>query len=296
MELPVFERTISGRGVLQIPEEYQKALDVFLYTQLLRPNRTEYLNVAYNPGRKFLANVTFCIDEYVYADYAINYDNQVIQIFDGQASQNLLSLICAHDDVLDSFTSFAVALGIFVSRNNSIKEHKYKTFVPNRLRFVCYGTTALRISLRGNAFSQCDEQDGTPTPPPPKPVPLPPLPPDEPVEVSPPYDGVDDGGDTRPIPIDDYPVDAPPTEQCLSYAVTYRLITPTYPNNLESSVGVLGVIRGIRITTNPDGTQNADMVAGKAVNGVCTQNQLYSLVINAAPPLSAEILSVEQLL
>lgn len=296
MLLETIDRTISGRGIIKIPESYQEARDVFLYVTLLRPNVSEYLNVQWNPPKKFLANVTFCLGDYVLSEHSVNYDKQVFQIYDGQSAQNLLSLICANDNILDSFVNFAQSLGLLYFKNNSITKHGYNTFVPDTIRFDCYGGTALQLSLRGNKLDKCKPDDGTPQPPPPPPVPFPPLPPDSPVEVSPPYDpNTGDDGDTEPFPIDNPETDVPPTTACIRYAVGYRLTSPSYPNPVEAKEFVFGVLKGYTQQVNADGGVEIAIIAGNVIAGECVQDQVFSVFSNVSQPAVFEIISVEEI-
>lgn len=296
MPIAPIERTISGKGIIQIPNEFATAKDIYLYVDLLRPNKTEFLNYTWNPSKRFLANVTFCIGDYVLLEYAVHYQRQAFQVHASQSSQNLASLICANDNILDSFVNFAIALGFTYTKNNSISGHGGTRFVPDNIRFVCYGGTALRLSLRATEIERCDPSDAPPEPPPELPVPVPPLPPDEPVEVSDPYDpNTGDDGDTEPFPIDRPENDVPPTDACVRYRVNYRLTTPGFPNPIEASEFVYGVLRGFSRTVNPSGTINIDIIAGNMISGECVQDQLFSIVANAPPPVEFTILSVEQL-
>ena len=100
--LPDIVRTISGKGVIKVPKEWEDALNVFLYVQQIRDVKTPSLNLTFNPDKGFYAHVTFCIDDYVLYALDVNFKNQVFEVWDGQSSQNLLSLICAYDGILDS--------------------------------------------------------------------------------------------------------------------------------------------------------------------------------------------------
>lgn len=220
MALPNIIRTISGKGIVKIPENYEKARQILLYVDLLRPSSNEYANVLWSPSRHFYAHVTFCVGRYVLYSYDVNFKNQVFEIYNGQPSQNLLSLICAHENVLDSFVQYAVASGFVYSKNNSVKSHGYNTFLPDTIRFYCYSDCALRLSLIATEFDQCANDQGEPSPPPPPPPPPDAILPGTPVEVDPPYEGVDDGGDTVPAPIDENYTPPPFGEACTKYRVT----------------------------------------------------------------------------
>jgi hypothetical protein len=204
-ELPVVARTISGKGVIEIPEDYGSALSIFLYTQLVRDVRSPSINLTYNPDRGFYANVCFCVDDFVLATFAVNYKQQAFEVFSGQPSQNLVSLICAYEGILDSFVQYASAFQIPYIKINRIFSHPYMRFVPNKIRFECFGSCALRLTLKGVELDKCAFEQGMSASPPPPPDALSEVPFDVPVVVSPAYDGDEDGGDTLPFPIDRSP-------------------------------------------------------------------------------------------
>jgi hypothetical protein len=225
-ELIRVERIISGKGLIQIPTEYNNALDIFLYANLIRDSSNPSINFTWNPDKGFYAHITFCIDDYVLYGFDMNFKNQVWEIFTNQPSQNLLSLICQYDGILDSFVSVGNVIGITLSRTNLIKNHPYQRFRPNKIRFECFAECAIKLTLTGNELQKCNPIDGEETPPPPPPEPPTSLlPPTSPVEVSPPYEGENDGGDTVPFPIDSPPDEEFPVgEPCILFRVIFETV------------------------------------------------------------------------
>lgn len=248
-------RLISGKGIIIIPEEYREARDIFLYVDLVRNATSEYRNLQWSPSQTFHAHVCFCIDEHVLQTYDVKHDAQVFQVFRGQASQNLLSLICATNDLLNSFVQYAVASGLIFTKNHSIKEHPYETFLPNNIRFYCYADCALQLVLKGTDFEKCDPTDGDDSPPPPPPPPPEKVPSGVPIEVSPPYDN-DEGEDTIPAPIDRDPVPPPVGEECEVYNLvfSYTATSDGNSNRVENQLinvwGEYGAISSGRLPNN----------------------------------------------
>jgi hypothetical protein len=267
--LPEIVRTVSGKGVITLPEDYSSALQIYLYVQVLREPLTPSRNLTWNPDKSFYAHITFCIDDFVLRTEDVNFNNQVYEVHNGQSSQNLLSLICAYDGILDSFVSVGNVIGVTLSRVNLIKSHPFLRSHVNRIRFECFSSTALRLTLKGTALDKCDPQDGTSTPPPPPPPPVPPVPPGEPVEVSPPEEGSDDGGDTVPFPIDEMEPtgDLPFGEECLLYKVTGELVDVNGPGSGNSAVvfTAQGVIQDIFI--RPDTTPGLTSASLRCICG-----------------------------
>jgi hypothetical protein len=244
-QFPVVTRLISGKGVIKIPEDWGSALQILLYTQVVRPPKNQSLNKTFNPDKSFYAHICFCIDESVLFSLDVNFAMQVFEVHESQASQNLLSLICAYDGILDSFVEVGQVIGVVLSRTNLIKSHPYLRFKPDTIRFECYADTALQLTLKGTRLEKCNFEDGSSVAPPPPPPPTPTVPPGTPVDVDPPYDGDQDGGDTIPFPIDDMPVDPPPTEDCAVYEVAYSWNRFGVPRN--ATIRLYGPIGGISI-------------------------------------------------
>lgn len=299
-EIPEIVRTISGKGVITIPENFVEALQIYLYVQVLRESQSVSRNLTWNPDRSFYAHVTFCIDNFVLWEYDVNFDKQVFLVHDGQASQNLLSLICAYDGVLDSFVQVGQILGTVLSRTNLITNHPYLRFQPNRIRFECFGSTALVLTLKGTFLEKCRPEDGSPVPPPPPPPPVPFVPPGTPVEVSPPEDGLDDGGDTIPFPIDEPPdpgIDFPFGEECVLYNVTAVVSSINLENSPRTiTLPVFGIISGARIDPPAPNTQSFTYgVVGKINPGSgqpCVEDFLYPFVLVSDGDGSIEITDI----
>jgi len=293
-------RVISGKGVIVIPEEYRQCRKVYLYAQLVRPPRNQSINFTWNPDKSFYAHITFAQDDFVLYSYDMNFENQMWIVADLQPSQNLLSLICAYEGILDSFVNFAIALGIFISKTNLIFDHKYETFVPNRIRFECFADTAIKLTLKGVDFDICDPEEGEPSPPPPPPPPPDRKQPGEPVAVAPPYEGEDDGGDTVPFPIDEpglFP-GLPTGEECGAFKITFRVfgIPTAPPEGQVLEVDVWGVIESIAIVADPilpPPAQVCNVVCGGLTTVTCEQGQTVALAGgNSTDGFSVDIISI----
>lgn len=288
MAIDSVTRIISGKGIIRIPDEFLKAREVFLYAQVLRENSSVYRNESINPSESFFANITFCRDDFVLQRYSMDFDNQMWEVYSSQASQNLLAQICALDNVLDSFVSFAIALGFVYTRNNSITGFPYVTFTPNIIRFKCFGSTAIVLTLSAKELVRCDPGDGEPSPPPPPPPPVSKIPPTQPAPVSPPYEGDNDGGDTVPFPLDEPETPTLPTgEECEAYLVSVRVFgLPGNPPEGEIiTLEVWGVIQSFSIDPDPSlpGGVRANLTCGDLTVTACTQGQVVAFVATADP-------------
>jgi len=297
--LPEISRTISGKGVITLPENYFSSLQIILYAQILRRPQNRSANLTWNPDKSFYAHITFCFDDFVLSEYDMNFDSQMWLVHDGQSSQNLLSLICAYDGILDSFVSVGNVIGVTLSRTNLIKSHPFLRFIPNRIRFECFADSAIVLTLKGTALDKCDSQDGDNTPPPPPPPPVPPVPPGTPVQVSPPEDGENDGGDTVPFPIDEpeSPDGLPFGEECLLYEVLGTLFNVNGPgtDSLPIVFTAQGVIESIVVLPNPGtGGVNAFLICtcGGEPGSPCVQGTEVQITSGFDLGATFELISV----
>lgn len=282
-ELPEITRTISGKGVIEIPGEYLDGLQIYLYTQVIRTVQTPSQNRTWNPDKSFYAHITFCIDDFVLSEYDVNYDSQVYEIHALQPAQNLVSLICAYQHLLESLVLIGAANGVPIDPLNRLWEHPYLQFRPNRIRFECFSSTAILLTLKGTALTKCDPLHGDGVTPPPPPPPVPKVPPGTGIETSPPYDGETDNGDTVPFPTDappppDFPVGIP----CERYAVTATFTGFEGAPVITQTLEVSGRIFGTYIDVNPsDATVSDYGVIGERLNdatGICDEQYKVSYV------------------
>lgn len=293
-EFDPVQRMISGKGIITIPEDWGGALQIFLYTSLARDVQTPSKNLTFNPDKGFYAHICFCIDDYVLYSLDVNFEQQVFLIHDQQPSQNLLSLICAYDGILDSFVQLGDAISVVISRTNLIKSHQYLRFRPNKIRFECFSSCALQLTLKGTKLDRCNLEDGTSSPPPPPPPPYPKVPADVPVIVDPPEPGDDEGEDTSPFPIDQFP-DPDPQPNCGLFDATYRLDGIS----ANSSEPIINTIRlngrpsssGIEPATSGGGLQ-AYIEHDALVGDVCTSGQRTVVFQGGADTLQIEVLEV----
>lgn len=288
--LPTIERIISGKGTIEIPEEYSSALQISLYVQVVREALSPSRNLTWNPDKSFYAHITFCIDDFVLYTEDVNFRSQIFDLHNGQGSQNLLSLICAYDGILDSFVSVGNVIGITLSRTNLIKSHPYLRSRINKIRFECFSSTALKLTLKGISLEKCDPQDGTSTPPPPPPPPLEEVPPGDSIVVSPPNPGDEESGDYSPFPGDE-PDDAgefPFGEACEAYRVVgtlNRIIAGSlFPTPID--VTVLGVIDSVFLDTEPIlGSPGGELacICGGNANSPCVQGTRITITAGFEP-------------
>lgn len=263
--MAILERVVSGLGEIRLTNAFRNALHIYLYVDVIRFPGNQYLNFNWEPPRSEFAKITWLYDDYVVREDTIRYPRERLTIFENQAAQNLLSLICVYDGILDSFLGLAECIieCTPISRTNLIKEHQYKIFDVNRIKFSCFNDTALRLTLRSRSLDQCSMEDGTrrgPTnsPDAPEIVPF-----GEPVQnagyiISEPYP--DSPESTQPNPIDDSDGEFPIGDECAIVVVDAIADSDVLNEPVAITGGVYGPLAGFEFRTEDGSVYGFDIV------------------------------------
>lgn len=265
------ERTISGTGLVRIPDEDIVYRVYTLFVEVLRPPKTPFLNLKSNPPEGFFGRVTCVKDDVVYQVFDIKFPEQAWEFNPDITMQTLTSVKCQYKGVLQTFVNLGNALNLLpFSVTDTIKDFKPLTLPFTEFRIVCYATTALKVTLKALTLDVCDGDDAKPqkppTPPPktPKPPNEPyPVPPDTPINIDPPYD--DNDNITDPAPIDDDfeepPIGEAGTIYTVAFDFTYQTAGGSF-NDGGSSTNVWAPVSqdvhidGNKIVTNSRGNAN----------------------------------------
>lgn len=220
------ERIISGKGVLKVPEEARTSRYWIMYVDVIRRPRNEYLELQWNPNQSMYARMVYLKNSYAQTYDYIKFQREQRTYINDITGQNLRAIKCAYEGILQSFFNLGNALSLpSISITNLIKDYESLALSWDEIRFSCYSNTALQIRFYGLQYDVCnaDNEDSNELPPPPPP--REPIPTNESVEVSPPYDGDNDDGSTIPFAGDDLPPDTPelPGDECVAYNVTIRI-------------------------------------------------------------------------
>jgi hypothetical protein len=152
--------------------------------------------------------------KYAVRSVSLQYRRQLFEVGIYQSSQNLLSLICVYEGILDSFLELADCISecVPISKTNLIQKHPVFTGNLTGALIKCYADTAIRVVYTTDDLQRCKTEDGDPPPPLPDfpdPELVPPgIPlPETEYEISPPYE--DRTENTEPFPGDeeDEPLD-----------------------------------------------------------------------------------------
>lgn len=213
-------RTISGKGVLKLPVDKKKNRAFVLYCDLVRPPKSPYLNLNYNPPRSRYGTISFMREEYVISTANIDYKRQAFDGVNDISGQTLIALKCANNAILQSIYNLSVALAATpggagltpITFVNVIKDYENLRLSWDECRLVCYADTVLQLRLFRIKYDTCNadfDKDKAPPPPPPPKTPVPPGTPLD--DLDPPYDFDDsDGGNTQPYPGDSFPGEPAP--------------------------------------------------------------------------------------
>jgi len=294
----LYSRTISGKGLFKIDELADKQYRHYLlYIDVIRKPRNEYLNFSYNPPQSFYANVLFRKDGYVLETRQIKYPAECWSFQPYTSGQTLLAVKCAYDGILQSFANLAVGLGLTViSVTDLIKDYTSIPLQFDEFAVSCYSTGAIRFRLFGIKYDVCDpEKDKVQPPPTPPPAEPGVIPVDEPIAVSPPYDGDNDGGDTIPSEGDtasDYPFG----DACVVYVISFT-VTITQDNTqqtgtarvfgeildvyLQNAPGTSAVIVTCRGNADEPGAECAATPGDYGVFGATEEDFYSDLVVNS---------------
>ena len=213
--MPTFElleeRLISGRGILKVPANSEGDRLRILVTDLVRPPLSLYSNKSYNPNRSRYGTLVFLRRGYVINTEPVEYPRMSFDGIQDITGQTLLAVKCAYDGILDTFVNLSVALagtpggiGLFpITKDNNIKDYTSLNLAWDEVRLVCYSTTALQLRLFSAAYDACDNafiKDLTIAD---FPSPIAEVSPSTALDnISTPYSGGSDGGNTVPIPAD----------------------------------------------------------------------------------------------
>lgn len=238
-----------------------------LRTNVLRLPISQFLDNDYNPQKSFFATMTFIREEDVVDTKRIEFINQAWDFYPPYDGQLQIAVKCAYQGILDTFINLGIAAGYppYVV-DNSIEAYTELTSIWDEIRVVCYSSAAVELNLYAEDYDVCNVSVKRPSPPPEKPPtpPPPPLPPTitppetepnnvpyaPPIgDISPPYEGEDDGGNTVPYTNDENPTPPPPTtgDPCSLYRVVLRnkieqIGVPNSENTENRTIEVFGVV------------------------------------------------------
>lgn len=244
-----------------MPADSRKNRVYFLYTDVIRKPKNQYLNFNTNPPRSKYAWLTFFRNGYLLEEKAIEYPRQVFDGVNDICGQTLIAVKCAYAGMLQSIYNMSVAMAFTpggvgmspISITNLIEEYESLRLSWDEIKISCYADTAIQCRLYRMQYDVCNPDYDDDAPPPPPDPPLDPVTPGTPIEgISPPYDpaGGDDG-ETVPFPGDAAPV--PEYTLRVYYHIEARPGHPALPDaSLDFTVPSMAYIAEMRNGDCPD--------------------------------------------
>jgi len=261
------ERTISGKGVLKVPDEEKKVRAYIIYVNVLRDPTNKYVNREWNPERSRYANLVFMRRDYVIDSKHVDFDGQAFDGVNDIAGQTMIAVKCMYEGILKTFENLGHALaltpggiGLVVgSVEDKIKDYENLRNSWDEIRVKCYADTAIKIRMYTLKYDTCDPDKDKDKPPPPPPPPPPKTSPGTPVPNSDPYNAdTDDDDNTEPYPGDE-PQEPTQGEVCGLYQITYSFDV-TFNDNpagtVDRTAKVWGKIGGMSVKVNSGSTSD----------------------------------------
>ena len=221
------ERFMSGKGVLQIPQDADWR-HFRIWIRVYRLPEVNYVNNRFNPQKGNYANINFMAQGHVFRNEVLDYTQEVYDLPAAEPCSFLINALACNFVAIENLLCIISPLvgGPPCVPGDTIYLDAIKSPI-DELLFVCRDETALQVTLYGlKQDSTCPESVPNPKLPAGAPTPVPDLLPDESADVSPPYVEPDDGGNTVPFPGDsDDPVDPnfPAGTDCNPVVIQYRL-------------------------------------------------------------------------
>lgn len=299
------ERLISGRGVLRLPDNPGISRHSILYLDVIREPRNKYYNGNWNPVRSRYATLVFRRQGYVISASSMEYDSLAVDGIADISGQNLIALKCAYEGILISFVNLATAQGlVLTSYTDLIQNYESLDLGWDEVLIQCYADTALQARLFRLEYDFCDPEKNNQKKPPPPPPRLPKVPPGTAIgDISPPYDGEDDNGNTDPFDGDTTPPPPPPEpESCdrllITVRVTFQNGTVVNVVGVNASGGqqyapVLGASVQVDGSTTRALVQGGSLVGASTCDGTTNYSLIYAQTFNPSNPITnAEIVDI----
>ena len=235
--MPLLARTIQYYGLLRPPENFSRAKYYDLHFELVRRPTQPYTNKKYPSNKGLFGYLQTFAEGRVLETVALEYEEQVCirRINDSYFLHACIS--CHLEAMLTSFINVANYLqpGFVIQRNNPIKDWSpsFADFDEIKVRFLDERTVG-RLILDFEEIDTCDVLGAEPPPlkkpnlpkrpdiPFPADIPNTSIPP-----ISPPYEGIDDNGETYNP--DELPPEPPEgTQPCLLYRLEVEFLTRSF--------------------------------------------------------------------
>lgn len=210
------ERVLSGRGTFRFPvEDFASLRAISIFVDVTRKPKSDYLSKKTEPNRSFYGYITLQSDDYVLQELSINYPKQRFDFYTDNTGIIQKMLPCINQEILQSLINLGIALGVPpVSIQNETQDWNLVNFAPKLIQFCMFSSSAVRVLVKGLDYDDCEELESDSEQEEPPPPELPDfLDPDEPADISEPYQD-DTSNNYDPFPGDAPPEPEPPERTC----------------------------------------------------------------------------------
>ena len=229
---------------------YNQAKILTVYCTVIRPPLSPALNFNYNPARSRYATLVFLRNGYVIDERPLEYTYQAFDFAYDIEAQALYAIEAAYAGILQSFINLAANLNAtWITVVDQIAAWNHSTLFWDEVRVVCYADTAIRLVVSSTPYNLSTEQSTKLGDFPPE-VPANPTiyPPGTDLSttdtpVSPPYDGVNDNGNTVPYAGD---ISTTPTVGCWKVIIAY-VAGVIFPSDTVYVIGLVTDAVGLRV-------------------------------------------------
>lgn len=266
----VEDRIISGRGILQIPQE--KIWRYFrIFIDVFRLPEPDYRNGRWNPDRGEFAKMLWLWDDYVWKEDVIRFEKEVYDYYKDLEVAYLTNMLACSFASVDGLLRFIVAqLGGIATTTGTLFATPILREL-SQLNFVVRDGAAIQVRLYGIKYDEdCPgaEDSGKVQEPPTSG--FPPVPNGTPVEVSAPYVAPDDNGDTVPGPGDTVEPNPgnPQGDECVGYLLEFFITTTNNPTGFPGTSSCYGVYDPDTLMVDSQNPNTATMdCQGRATDG-----------------------------
>jgi hypothetical protein len=209
-------RLISGRGIIRIPDS-DKYRCLLLYVNVVRLPAVNFSTSKWNPDKSEYVRITWERNKYIIRQDIQGFESQSYTQQSDVTGYIAKGLLCILPSIINYFDYIASGVGRPPLPQGGDLWIESLKFDPTVIKFCCRLDTAIEVQL-WRLYYDINCEGATPDPPsPPDPPPPPKVPTGIPIgDISPPYPGDDDNGDTVPNPGDETAPtpEAPEGEPC----------------------------------------------------------------------------------
>lgn len=215
------ERTLSGKGTYRLPiADIEKIRCLSLFVDVIRKPSSEYKSKKTEPERSFYGYVNLLQDDYVIKTLPIEFERTRFDFYASIDGFPQTQLRCTHQELLQTIANLAVALGVPPTFfQHETKDWERTVFLFDTVQFAMYSSTAVKLTVKGLKYDDCEEVNGklkSKKPPPPvKPVSYNRT---EPVPIDSPFPE-DNESEYDPDPLDESGIVTPQTYQLVAEGI-----------------------------------------------------------------------------